>query len=358
MKPPVFTRSKRPAAFAGIVIFFLVFAFHLIRPLLLLASSGTEGASFLELPVGARPAAMGSAYTTLANDAYAPTWNPAGLGFLQSTQAAGMHQIYAEDTAFEYASIVHPIKAGHALGAAIQYFQPGTLTGRDINGNSIGNISGSYAAYSLAYGQEIIENLSLGATGKWIHATIDGVSASAYGGDVGALYRINPQWRLAGTLDNLGSKLTFLQSGDSLPLAGRLGAAYNPLRELTLAAEVAAQKSGPFSGHFGGEWMNAQGFSFRVGYDTQRVQQLTPVAGISVGVGLSLWGQEFSYAFLPLGDFGFSHYFSLVLRFGRHAALADESLMDATDMDDNHSLMNEMIKPEDEKNLSTTLDMQ
>ena len=44
------------------------------------ASSGTEGASFLDIPVGAEPAALGSAYTALATNAYAPVWNPAGLG--------------------------------------------------------------------------------------------------------------------------------------------------------------------------------------------------------------------------------------------------------------------------------------
>ena len=56
-----------------------------------LASSGTEGAAFLDIPVGAGPAAMGSAYTALANDAYAATWNPAGLGTLESTQFSGQH---------------------------------------------------------------------------------------------------------------------------------------------------------------------------------------------------------------------------------------------------------------------------
>src|SRR4029077_14185720 len=57
------------------------------------AFSGSEGASFLELPVGARPAALGSAYTMLAEDAYAPVWNPAGLAFLDNPQFAGMHML-------------------------------------------------------------------------------------------------------------------------------------------------------------------------------------------------------------------------------------------------------------------------
>ena len=37
------------------------------------ASTGTEGASFLDIPVGAGPAALGAAYTALATNAYAPT---------------------------------------------------------------------------------------------------------------------------------------------------------------------------------------------------------------------------------------------------------------------------------------------
>src|SRR5438128_404090 len=56
--------------------------------------SGTEGASFLEIPVGARPAALGDAYTALATDAYAPLYNPAGLGFSRQTELAGQHISY------------------------------------------------------------------------------------------------------------------------------------------------------------------------------------------------------------------------------------------------------------------------
>jgi hypothetical protein len=34
-------------------------------------------------------------------------------------------------------------------------------------------------------------------------------------------------------------------------------------------------------------------------------------------VGLTLWGNELSYAWLPLGDLGAGHYFSFMIRFGR-----------------------------------------
>ncbi len=85
------------------------------------ASSGEEGAAFLDIPVGAGPAAMGGAYSALANDAYAPTYNPAGLGFLDSTQLSGQHLSYIDSIAYEYLSFVYPMKKGKSLGVSAQY---------------------------------------------------------------------------------------------------------------------------------------------------------------------------------------------------------------------------------------------
>src|SRR6266480_1802799 len=77
-----------------------------------LASSGTEGAAFLDIPVGGGPAALGAAYTALANDAYAPTYNPGGLGFLDSTQFSGQHLSYLDTLNYEYLSFAHPLAIG------------------------------------------------------------------------------------------------------------------------------------------------------------------------------------------------------------------------------------------------------
>src|SRR5215510_11818075 len=68
------------------------------------AGAGTEGASFLDIPVGAGPAALGSAYTALATNAYAPVWNPAGLGMVQVNELAGQHVEYLESMQYEYLS--------------------------------------------------------------------------------------------------------------------------------------------------------------------------------------------------------------------------------------------------------------
>src|SRR5688572_11436721 len=97
------------------------------------ASSGTEGAAFLDIPVGAGPAALGGSYTALAKDAYAATYNPAGLGFLDSLQFSGQHLSYLESMHYEYLSFAAPLPRsancasaadcpGSAIGGSVQYF--------------------------------------------------------------------------------------------------------------------------------------------------------------------------------------------------------------------------------------------
>src|SRR5205807_10389423 len=94
------------------------------------AGVGTEGAAFLNIPVGAGPAALGSAYTALATDAYAPTWNPAGLGRLSGNELAAQHLSYLESMNYEYLSLVHPLQAKDSqiqrgVGFSIQYLGSG-----------------------------------------------------------------------------------------------------------------------------------------------------------------------------------------------------------------------------------------
>jgi hypothetical protein len=306
-------------------VLLLLLPSFLLQPLSLYAFTGTEGASFLEIPVGARPAAMGSAYSALAEDAYAPTWNPAGLGFLDSAQMAGMHMAYLQSTSYEYGSFVYPLGASRGIGFAVQYFQPGTIAGLDANGNSIGDFNGYYANYTIAFGQSFGSTLGVGFSGNMIQTQIDDVSGQAFAGSGGLLFRPNSQWRVAAVVANAGQKLTLLNTGDSLPLVYRIGAAYHPRPSWTLALEGARQVDGLASAHAGVEYETPFGFSFRTGYDTESTRQLSATAGVSLGVSMLLWNQDFSYTWLPMGDLGSSQLFSLVWRFGRSKQKEEDS---------------------------------
>jgi hypothetical protein len=300
---------------------FSAFCF-LISPLTAYASSGSEGASFLNIPVGAGPAALGSAYSALAANAYAPVYNPAGLGFVDEAEVAGQHLSYLESTHDEFLSFVKPLPKTfgsenyRSVGVSAQYFGSGDMTQTDLNDSHIGTFSSHYGSYTLSYGQLLNPRLSLGISGKWINAAIADVSANAFAADLGAMYHPVGKWSLAATVTNIGSKLTFLDQGDSLPMAFHLGAAYQPRPQWIISTEGVYEPSGLASFHIGGEWHPIDLIAIRAGYRTDTLQGLSPMAGLTAGLALTLWGQEFAYAYLPYGDLGMTQYFSLLIRFG------------------------------------------
>src|SRR5258708_26283191 len=280
---------------------------------------------------------MGAAYTRLANDGYAGTYNPAGLGFLNSTQFSGQHLSYIDTLHYEYlnCAVLLPRAPGSRIpapgsgstsslepgarsgvGGSVQYLGTGDVTGRDKDGNPTGSISGYYASYNLSYGRRLSDKLSLGLTGKLINAKLDSVSASAYAADLGGMYKPQRNLTLAATLTNLGSKLTFLNDGDSLPLAFHLGAAYQPTTHWLFTAEGVYPQTGLASFHVGGEWRPIEMISLRTGYRTDTTKGISVLDGFSTGLGMNLWGQELAYSWLPYGDLGNTHYASLLMKFG------------------------------------------
>jgi len=283
---------------------------------LALASAGTDEASFLNIPVGARPAAMGNAYSALATDAYATVSNPGGLGFLTQTQVAAQHLSYLESIHYEYLAFVRPVGEKSAWGASVQYLGSGDMVRTDLQGQILGQFSSHYAAYALSFGQRVSDRLSLGVSAKFLEAALADVHANAFASDVGAFWKVSKAFSLASVLSNAGTHLRFIENDGNLPLTFKVGAAYQPEKYYAATVETQYLRSGLWSGHAGLEWRPMDLLSLRAGYRTDTRKELDVLAGFSTGMGLHLWGHEFSYAWLPYGDLGTTQYFSLVLRFG------------------------------------------
>ena len=75
-------------------------------------------ADFLTLGVGARALGMGGAGTVLSDNAYAPYWNPAGLGQLTRYEVSFMHSTLNEADAYDFVGYVHPLKKRGAIGVS------------------------------------------------------------------------------------------------------------------------------------------------------------------------------------------------------------------------------------------------
>ncbi len=91
----------------------LLFAFFLIFTLALpVFSSGSSNsaASFLKIPVGAKPASLGEAYSCFDNDPTLIFYNPAGISWLQKPFFSFGHSNYIENVKYEYLALSLPHK--------------------------------------------------------------------------------------------------------------------------------------------------------------------------------------------------------------------------------------------------------
>ncbi len=208
-------------------------------------NAGRNGATFLEVGVGAREVAMGSAVSSLSNDANQIFWNPAGTALRDDQQASA---------AFSYGSWIGDIgytavAAGYNLGSAgtvtagIQAFGVNGIPANRQNGYDDPVLQGQVTdtetsetydyqdlAVSLTYARTFAGRLALGATAKVINESVDGVSASAVGFDFGSVYNIGvSDWRVSARLNNLGTNITFYNQPNPLPLTFTIGTSIYPI---------------------------------------------------------------------------------------------------------------------------------
>lgn len=286
---------------------------------------GMESVSFLNIPVGARPAALGGAYSALASDAYAMTFNPGGLGLLESPQATVMHLDYLGSVAYDFGALAFPLNGGLGVGLAIQNLRPGSIESTDLAGNPTGDFGGSFAAYSLGVAQSFGKKISLGVVGKWITSKIAGIDANGFAGDVGLMVRPSPSMGLGVAVLNVGPALTFLQESDPLPTSGRVGVFWVPVSRWLLALQGARTRTGSNSAQTGVEWRPFDSFVLRTGYKTETRQSQSSGAGVSFGLGFRWTGLEFDYAWVPLGELGNTNVFSIGLRWGGTDSSSNEA---------------------------------
>jgi hypothetical protein len=208
--------------------------------------AGRNGAAFLEIGVGARASALGSAATTLTHSANQIFWNPAGTA-LPANQRASAALSYADWIAgLEYFAFAGGYNLGNAgtVSIGIQAFGIADIPANRENGyvNPIlqdlvtdDETSDTFdyqdLAFSVSYARYFIDRLTLGATAKVITETIDGVGASAVAFDFGSVYEIGlAGWRIGARLSNLGSPLSFYNQDNPLPLTFTIGTTINALQ--------------------------------------------------------------------------------------------------------------------------------
>ncbi len=281
------------------------------------ASGGQPGA-FLSWGAGARSLGMGKAFVSIADDASATYWNPAGLAQIDRKEIAALHAILWADTIYDFISYVHPVAGVGTVGGSITRLHSGKFDGRDINNEPTHEFSDSQTALGASYGKQIVDVLALGASIKYVTHNLDDHKNGNFTVDIGAMYRspVVEHLQAGFNLRNLIGLRTGAETEDNLPLTLRFGFNYKLLRD-RLALVVDLEKSRkPLSYHFGTEYWAFQYLAVRLGMDPEE---------FTVGFGVRYRDYGLDYAFAT-HDLGGSHRLSASWRFGPSITAASETM--------------------------------
>src|SRR5512140_552132 len=299
------------------------------------AAQGNAGAASFQIPPGARAEGMGRTFSAVADDAFAPWWNPGGLAFIEGKNAALMHAKLvpglADDVYFEYASYAQHLSGWGGVALTLTYLNYGTsqIT-NEGSPDPVGTFHSFEIAPSVAIGTAISHSLGIGANLKFLHVdlapeTADQTSSgkgSTFAVDAGALWKVPAMpVNLAAVVQNIGPNITLnpTKPGDPLPRTLRLGAAWQVINKgqhsvlvafdgdkvlLSNSATAAADSTVKQTWfdrnnvllNVGGEYTFNNLVSLRLGYifdDPGEVKDLTS------GLGVTYKGISFDYASIP-----------------------------------------------------------
>ena len=299
-------------------------------------SAGTSGGEFLKLGGDARGAAMGQAMTAASEDSAALYYNPAGLSQVRLRTGGATQGFLYQDVTVSYAAYAHPVQplvrprrrflrpSGlGTLAVGVLYLNAGGIPEVDNTGaNTGGEFTPRDVAFMAGWGSTLTESLDLGLTLKFIDSRIQAASKTG-AADVGARLRLDVlgmPYTAAFVARNLGGRVRFHEQTDPLPVEGKIGQMLRPLPELTLAFDLSFPRDNAPYPSLGGEYAipvekELTGL-LRLGYDGRtNPGDLDGVSGMSMGFGAVIKNWKADYGWVPFGQLGHTHRFSLSASF-------------------------------------------
>jgi hypothetical protein len=285
----------------------------------------TSGADFLLNPVGARPDGMGEAYSAVANDLYALSFNPAGLAGIRQTQVGYGREEFVAGVHYDFFGVGAPVDGLGVL--SLGYIGLGIDPFNSTADSSAPLVSEADMAFFAAWAKSFYPfedgaSLQAGFTVKYIDRQLAGIQGTGLAFDAGFRYLTLQDLAFSASLMNMGPGVQF-SSLEPLPMLFDLGAACKildtRLHSLTLAGDASwnllsqTQQYG-----MGLEYWFQGEFAVRAGYLFN-----SEVEGPTVGAGIKLDFIELDYAFQPDNNLGTVNRLSGLLRFDGPSASLD-----------------------------------
>ena len=311
--------------------------------------AGTTAAPFLVIDVGPRGTGMGGAYVSLANDATAMYWNPAGIAKISNFDATFSSSKWIADLSLNYAGAVLGLGDIGNIGLNATF-----LTMDQIERTTILNPDGtgeffdaaSYAV-GVSYARNLTDKFSIGFNAKYINERMYHSVANGFALDVGVLFDTQFNGLVLGmSIANYGTKMQLdgrdMQvqsdidqsiSGNNpninarlqtdafdLPLMFRVGMSMDVLKgiansNLILSVDALHPSDDVESVNIGGEYVFYDILSLRAGYKGLFAKDsefgLNLGGGIKYNVGTT--AIRFDYSYIDFGILNAVHIYSISL---------------------------------------------
>ncbi len=279
---------------------------------------GTTAANFLKVGVGARAIAMGGAYVSLANDASAMFWNPAGIALIQGGEAFFNHNEWIADISFDYAGLVFLLPRIGSFGLNATFLSMAEIertTEIYPDGTEQLYSAGSYAL-GVTFAKSLTDRFSIGFNVKYINEYILNSSASGFAIDIGTMFITQFKGlRIGANISNFGTKMQMSgrdvlvqhdidpqREGNNdrinadistdrfdLPLNLKVGISYNLLQDVPnnqfwISIDAMHPNDNVESLNIGGEYVFRNLFALRAGYASLGMDDSE--RGLTLGAGL------------------------------------------------------------------------
>ena len=263
---------------------------------LLLVSFRVNFAQFELIDVGAKPIALGGAFTSLANNSNAVYYNPAGLS-----------QMPFREVSIFYSPAPFGLK--ELANGSVNFVEPTKFGAFGVSAKTYGFELYKEITVTASYSNNYKKKIYYGANVNFYNLKIQNYgSASTFGVDIGGLAYLTDFLRWGFAAFNLNRPMIGTQD-DKLPQVYRTGISVQPRNELNFMLDVEKDTRYTTSVKAGIEYSLYDMIDLRAGIGTEPTK-------FSAGVGLYYSIFEIDYGFYNHQDLGLTHQGTITVNFG------------------------------------------
>lgn len=280
--------------------------------------TGTTSAAFMKLFGGVKQASLGGAFIAIADDVSTVSINPAGISQFKSFEFGSTFMNYFSGISYTNVSSIIPMKRT-TIGFSLDYLNEGVIEETTLaNPAGTGKTINPYAySGTLAISQKLLPFLSVGVGARVIGEKLSTRIKSGYGADIGIHWAWNHNFSVGLNGRNIAGSF----EGKAIPGSYGLGIAYK-FNQFLFALDGNMLNDNQVLINLGAEY-NINNILFaRFGFNTKSEENAG--GNLGAGIGLRAGRIKIDYAYIPYGDLGITHRFSVGLNlFGEANRLSD-----------------------------------